>query len=98
MNFLGKYHTSIDTCPVGPFQKVLSGEPLKNIHIGGRYREKAAFNCWRKLFNDYLKEFGLPTNYELFLNKMAKASEFWAKRGVSQLIVSRNRNVNSLSE
>jgi hypothetical protein len=74
-----KYYDSIDNCPVLVFHEIMNGGDLKKLKMKGRFNGKKALESWKKIFNQYIKEFGLPENYKTYLEKMSQAAGFWAK-------------------
>lgn len=79
MRFLGKYYDSIDNCPIASFQSILKGGSYKKMHVKGFYNEKKAFSSWKKVFDEYINEFGLPASYVNYLNKKSIAADYWSK-------------------
>lgn len=72
------YYDSIHNCTLYAFDQALSKGDLKVIHIKGKYNASKAANCWKKIFDEYLKEFGLPETYERYLKLMVKACTLYS--------------------
>lgn len=72
------YYDSIHNCTLYAFDQALSTGNMKVIHIKGKYNAGKAKNCWKKIFNEYLKEFGLPETYERYLKLMVKACTLYS--------------------
>lgn len=79
----GSYYDSVHNCTVYAFDQALSTGDMRVIHISGKYNSEKAKECWIKIFNEYIKEFGLPDSYERYLKLMTKActlySDAWNK-------------------
>ncbi len=86
-----KYYDSIYNCTMYAFDKALSTGDLQVIHISGKYNAVKAIDSWEKIFNEYLKEFGLPETYKRYLKLMVKActlySDAYNKKDKKHLIV-----------
>jgi hypothetical protein len=67
-----KYYDSIDNCPIGIFQKVLSGGDSSMLCYEGKPNKVKQHNAWELIFNEYVKEFGLPEQYTRYLAMMVR--------------------------
>lgn len=67
-----KYYSSIEDIPVSNFYKCLSGD-LTGVSKGRYYNYKKLKQKWEVIFNEDLKEHGLPEVYERYIEKMKKA-------------------------
>jgi len=85
------YYDSIHNCTLYAFDIALSTGDMEVIHISGKYNAAKAMDSWKKIFNEYLKEFGLPESYERYLKLMVKActlySDAYNKKDKKHLIV-----------
>jgi hypothetical protein len=57
----------------------MTGGELNKLLIKGRFKNAKALDNWKKIFDQYISEFGLPESYKTYLEKMTKAAEYWAK-------------------
>lgn len=71
------YYESIHTCPILAFNKAITGD-LSGMVIKGKLRKRKALRAYAKVFDEYLKEFGLPREYEEYLKTMIWAAEEYA--------------------
>jgi len=76
---IGKYYTSIHSCPVSVWQDVTKTGDLSKLRRGGWYRQKKAKAAWAKIYNEYLAEFGLPNAYKTYLQEMGRAAWEYGK-------------------
>lgn len=77
--FQGRYFDSIHNCPVLTWNRVTTTGDLREIHRGGRYNEKAARKNWIAIYDEYIKEFGIPEEYKRYLRDMAWACADYAE-------------------
>lgn len=75
----GKYYDSIDNCPLLAWQEVSKTGKHHAIHKGGIYSGKKAKAAWVKIFDEYLKEFGIPYMYKTYLKNMVWAMDELAR-------------------
>jgi len=75
----GNYYDSVHNCTLFAFDKALSTGDMSAIHISGKFNPTRAKKCWIKIFDEYLKEFGLPESYTRYLKLMAKACTLYSE-------------------
>lgn len=74
---VAKYADNIDTCSALLFNQVMTGKKQPSaLKIKGIFSSKSrALKAWKKLFNEYLEVFGLPTEYIMYLKRQIKAND-----------------------
>jgi len=75
----GNYYDSIHNCTIYAFDKALSTSNMEVIHISGKYNPIKAKTCWTKIFNEYIKDFGIPESYSRYLKLMVKACNLYSE-------------------
>lgn len=74
---MAKYYDNIDNCPVIIFNKILEGESIDLLCYEGKPNKKRCVHSWYKLYNEYIKEFGLPKQYINYLKDMVKVCQLY---------------------
>lgn len=64
--------------PIGNFSKCLSGD-LGKVSKSKYYSPKKAKKAWAYLFNQHIKEHGLPESYLEYIKKMKKALDHYSQ-------------------
>ena len=73
-----EYIDNIDDCKALTFFQICSNEKdFDALRLSGRKSKQKALKAWLNLYNDYLKNFGLPENYAQYLKLMIKANKVW---------------------
>ena len=67
----GKYWSSIDEMPLYNWIKCNNGK-LEYTRITGKGNKLHDLINWKRLYNEYLKEFGLDTRYKKYLDAQKK--------------------------
>lgn len=50
---------------------------FKHLHKSGLYDEGAAFKAWERLYNQYIEQFGVPEQYQRYLQLMVRACKLY---------------------
>ena len=74
--YCASYYHSLETMPIGAFNKCLSGD-LTKVSKNGAYTPEKAVKAWARLFDQHLKAHGLPAQYTEYIKKMKKAVDFY---------------------
>lgn len=64
--------------PISKFNRCLCGE-LIHVSKNGYATSKGMSKAWEKLFNSFIKQYGLPETYTSYINKMKKALSHYEK-------------------
>ena len=70
-----KNFNSIDNCPIGVFQDILRGASLRKLVTKGNPKDKQLIKAWGQIYDEYLKLYGIPDNYQEYCNKKIQAGE-----------------------
>ena len=71
----GRYYDSIHNCTLMAWNEAINTGKLHSIHLSGWYSGRKAKAAWIKIYDEYLKEFGLPQYYKTYLKTMVWAME-----------------------
>lgn len=72
------YYDSIYTCPVRIFSHVMKTGDYDALTNGRVYKHKGKY-AWKRLMDEFCKEFGLPEDYKAYLKLRVQASKLYAK-------------------
>lgn len=70
------YYSSTHDIPIANFVRCMSGD-LSKVSKTEAFDEAEAAKAWAQIFDEHLKDHGLPENYTRYLTEMQKASEFF---------------------
>lgn len=75
MRIFTKYYTSIHTCTILAYEKLLrTNKPQSLIHRRGLITRKGdALKAYRSLMGEFVDAYGISREYEQYLNDMANA-------------------------
>ncbi len=73
-----KYYTSIYDCPQKAFNAGMRGD-WSGMILQGRFNKRMAKKAYTSVFDEYVKEFGLPREYQEYLRTMVWAAEEYAE-------------------
>jgi hypothetical protein len=73
----GKYHKSIDTCPIGVFQSILKGADLAKLTTKGKPKAVKLSEAWNTIYDEYLSLYGIPKGFQDYCNKKIQAGEMF---------------------
>lgn len=72
------YIDNIDDCNALLFFQICSGEKeYTSLYVKGFKNEKKALKAWINLYDEYIKNFGIPETYSEYLKKRIKANKVW---------------------
>lgn len=73
--FNSRFYNSIDNCPIGVFQDILRGASLRKLVIKGKPKDKQLIKAWERIYDEYLRLYGIPQGYQEYCNKKIQAGE-----------------------
>ena len=74
-----KVHSSIRTLPISSFRQIIKTGHLSPLTMQGTPTDAELGRAWLDLYDEYLAEFGLPEQYQAYLEEMAKAVKYYAE-------------------
>lgn len=64
--------------PIGHFTRAMAGD-LTYVSTNGHFDEEKAVRAWEKLFNQHIKQNGLPEAFIDYMKRMDKAMMYYDK-------------------
>ena len=67
---MSKYYNSIDSCPILLFIKISENKKtVLELCFDGKSEEAEAKQAWEQLYDEYVQEFGVSTEYKHYVTK-----------------------------
>jgi len=78
MFWKAELHTTLDTLPIGTLYDCIDMGNYKSLIIKGKASQKKLKEVWKKLYDDYLKLFGVPEQFKRYVRLKARAARLWS--------------------
>lgn len=78
MFWKARLHTTLDTLSIGAMYDCMDSNNYDKLVISGNPSKKKLKEVWKKLYDDYLKLFGIPEQFKRYVKLKGRAARLWS--------------------